>query len=339
MFYKTIIQGRIEFGTQKSYDMVTKMYLQRVETYYKTDVILKFEEIFNPEELALTIPRHVAQITEKAYRTTVGLLKYSTQFAVAGSLRAWLINEGEVMHFDLMEPNSDKGAVQSFVKGTKLVKVKGKENEAIEALTKAIDKYDRHAQAYERRAKVNFIMRNYHDALRDYNKCIQIDPSIPSSYYGKAKILIIKEDYVEVIENLEEAIKKSIALQPLYWKARRLKAECHIKLQEWGKAEFDLKLFTKRKFEEDNPNLFWIRWALYQYGLVLIEKQDYVEAIKSFDRALDSPEVNDGIDESDILYARSQARQKAGKPGHVKDLKEAANRGNRKAKAHLKSSK
>ncbi|MEZ4910500.1 MAG: hypothetical protein R2774_06530 [Saprospiraceae bacterium] len=339
MFYKTIIQGRIEFGTQKSFDMVTKMYLQRVETYYKTDVILKFEEIFNAEELSLVIPRHVAQITDKAYRTTTGLLKYCTQFAVAGSIRAWLISEGEVLHFDIMEPSSDKAAVQSFVKGTKLVKVKGKENEAIQALTQAIDKYDRHAQAYERRAKVNFIMRNFHDALRDYNKSINIDPSIPSSFYGKAKILIMKDELVEAIQNLEETIKKSIALQPIYWKARRLKAECHIKLGEWSKAEFDLKLFTKRKFEPDNQNYFWRRWAFYNYGLVLVELNELIEAIKSFDKALELPNINDGIEEAEILFARGQTRAKAGKPGHVKDLKEAANKGSAKAKAHFKSAK
>jgi tetratricopeptide (TPR) repeat protein len=97
---------------------------------------------------------------------------------------------------------------------------------------------------------------------------------------------MIKEEWQEAIENLDESIKKSIALQTLYWKSRKLKAECHIQLKEWQKAAFDLKLFTNRAFESDNPNKFWVRWAFYQYGLVLLEMEDFPEALRAFDKAL-----------------------------------------------------
>ncbi len=337
MYFKTIIQGRLEFGTQKSYEKVTKMFLQRLETYYKTDVFFKYEEIFKDDDLSLEIPRYVGQVSEKAFRTTTNLLGYCSQFAIAGSIRGWLINEGEIMHFVTLEPESDKGAVQSFVKGRKLVKVAGKEKEALEALSQAIEKYDRHAQAYERRAKVNFLMKNFHDSLRDYNKCIGIDPTIPTAYYGKAKIHMIREEWEQAIENLDESIKKSIALQTLYWKSRKLKAECHIHLKEWQKAAFDLKLFTSRSFEKDNPNKFWIRWANYNFGLVLLELEEYVEAMKAFDRAADALAVQDGINEVDILTNRGVAKQKAGKTSYKKDIKDAAAKGGKKAKGLLKS--
>lgn len=337
MYFKTIIQGRLEFGTQKSYEKVTRMFQVRIENYYKTDVIFKFEDIFKEEELSLEIPRYVGQVSEKAFKTTVSLLGYCAQFAIAGSIRAWLINEGEIMYFDTLEPLGDKGAVQSFVKGRSLVKVKGKESEALDALSQAIEKYNRHAQAYERRAKVNFLMKNYHDALRDYNKCIAIDDTIPTAYYGKAKIHILKSEWQEAVVNLEEAIRKSIALQALYWKSRRLKAECHIQLKEWQKAAFDLKLFTNRAFEKDNPNRFWIRWAHFHYGLVLAEMEDFAEAIKSYDKALNAPEEKDGITPSTILIQRGLAKQRAGKSGYVKDIKDAAEMGDAKAKALLKT--
>jgi Tfp pilus assembly protein PilF len=336
VFYRAIIQGRLEFGTQKSYDSVTKMFMQRLETYYKNDVFLKFEDIFNEEDLSLEIPRYVGQVTDKSFRGTTSLLSYCSQFAIAGSIRGWLINEGEIMHYKVMEPTGDKGAVQSFVKGRNLVKVKGKENEAITALTKAIEKYDRHAQAYERRAKVNFIMKNYHDALRDYNKCISIDATIPTAYYGKAKLNMLKEEWEEAINNLEETIKKSIAHQPVYWKARKLKAECHIQLKQWDKAAFDLNLFTNRSFKNDDPNKFWRRWAFYQYGVVLMMQESYADAIKAFDKALSLPEVADDIKEADILTLRGEAKQKAGKTGYAKDLKDAASKGSKKATNLLK---
>lgn len=337
MFYKTIIQGRLEFGNPKSYEKVTKMFQQRVETYYKTDVIFKFEEIFLESDWSVEIPRYVNQVTDKAFRTTTSLLKYLAQFAVTGSIRAWLINEGEILQFETIEPDSDKGAILSYVKGKNLVKVIGKESEAIEALSQAIEKYDRHAQAYERRAKVNFFLKNFHDAIRDYNKCIALDPTIPTAYYGKAKILIIKEEYEEAIKNLEEAIKISIALQPLYWKSRRLKAECHIKLKQWSKAAFDLKLFTNRKFEEDNPNKDWLRWAQYNYAVTLMELNEIDDAIKILDKALSCPNVGQMVSDEDILVQRGLAKHKAGKSGFLKDLKDAAELGDTRASNLIKS--
>ena len=91
------------------------MFLQRLETYYKTDVFFKYEEIFKDDDLSLEIPRYVGQVSEKAFRTTTNLLGYCSQFAIAGSIRGWLINEGEIMHFVTLEPESDKGAVQRLI--------------------------------------------------------------------------------------------------------------------------------------------------------------------------------------------------------------------------------
>ena len=91
------------------------------------------------------------------------------------------------------------------------------------ALSKAIEKYDRHAQAYERRAKVCFRMKNYHDAARDYTKAINIDPTIPTAYFGRARVHMLNKDWELAIEDFNNTLKKSIALQPIYWKSRKLK--------------------------------------------------------------------------------------------------------------------
>lgn len=335
MFFKTIIQGRLEFGSEKSYSKVLKMFQYRVENYHKNNVLFKEEDIFSDDDYTMEIPRYVANVTEKAFKNTVNILSYCSQFAVTGSIRAWMIDNGDIMHFETIEPDSDKGTVQAFLKGRKLVREEGKQEEAIDELTKAIEKYNRNAMAYERRAKVNFLLQNYHDALRDYNKCINIDDSIPTAYYGKAKCLMIKEDWSGAIENFDEAIKKSIALQPLYWKSRRLKAECHIKLKEYDKAAFDLKLFTNRNFSKDNPNYGWKRWAYFYYGYVLLELDQNKEALEAFERASELPEVNDGIQKAALLRLRGEAKRKAGKNGFVKDIKDAAEMGDDIAKELL----
>ena len=50
------------------------------------------------------------------------------QFAVAGTMGAWLIDNGKILRHKMIEPQSDKVAVQGVLKGRKLVgtKVKNK---------------------------------------------------------------------------------------------------------------------------------------------------------------------------------------------------------------------
>ena len=334
MFFKTIIQGRLEFSTQKSYDKVFKMFEYRAENYHRNEMIFASEEIFNKEKLLLDIPRFVGTSSEKHFRNTASLIAYCSQFAISGSVRAWLLDEGKILHYELMEPMSDKAAVQSFLKGRDLVKQIGKEKEAIEALDKAIAKYDRHAMAYERRAKVNFYLKDYHNALRDYNKCIDIDSTIPTAYYGKAKIHFLQEEWDEAIKNYDITLKHTVALQPIYWKARRQKAHCHIELKQWAKAAFDLKLFSKRVFPEDNPNFEWKKQAHFNYALVLLEMDETEDVLKNLDAALELPE-HPTVNTAEILRTRGMAKQKMGKNGFIKDLKDAADMGDKIAKTVL----
>lgn len=324
---KTIIQGKLEFGNQKSYDKVFKMFLYRAENYYKSDVILDPDEVFDEDALILYVPRYVGTHLEKSWKNMVALLEYCAQFAISGEMGAWQTDSGKIINSAKIEPESDKAVVIQFRKGKKLADQEGKEEEAIEALTKAIEKYDKHAQAYERRANVNVVLKKYHDAMRDYNKCIKLDDSIPDAYYGRARIHILEEETEKAIQDLELTIKKSIALQPIYWAARRLKADCHIKMNQFKEAEFDLKLFTNRKFDKDNPNYKWRQEAWSTYGKVLLDLEDYEAALKAFDQAFEIAEDNDEKDNGKRLYFRGVAKQKAGKSGFIKDIKKAADLG------------
>lgn len=332
MFFKTIVQGRLEFGTQKVYDKVIKMYQYRAETYHRNELIFPEEELFNEQELCINIPRFVGQSSQKHFKNTTQLLEYCGQFAITGTIKAWLIDEGKVLKYVKVEPNSDKIVVQSYLKGKSLVKVDGKEDEAIQALTKAIEKYDRHGQAYERRAKVNYIMKKYHDALRDYTKSLTIDDKNPHAFFGRAKVHLAEDRYEEAIADFDNALLTSVALQSLYWKARRLKAKAHIKLEQWTKAAFDLKLFTNKAFKKTDDNYFWKRAAFVDYIKVLIAQEAYPEALKAIDLALEIEEGYGEITPGELLRYRGIAKNKSGKSGFLKDLKEAAELGDEDAK-------
>ncbi len=336
MLFKTIIQGKIEFGSEKSFGKALKMYEYRAENYHKSETLFESEEIFFPDTFTMSVPRFVKQTYDKAYRNTVSLLKYCTQFGLAGEINAWLIDEGKILNFTHMEPDSEKIAVQNYIKGTDLISQKGKEEDAISLLTKAIEKYDRHAQAYQKRAKVNVILKRYHDAMRDYTKSINLDETNPYSYYGRAKVHLHNKDYEEAVADFDMCLKKSVALQPVYWKARRLKSKCHFTLKQFEKAAFDLKLFTNKKFADDNPNLGWQRSAHFEYGKTLLELEEFEKAFEMFDKAMTFEEGYDNIPQTDFLRNRGIARHKAGKNGHIKDLKEAADLGDKEAATLLK---
>ena len=66
MVYKSIFKGRLEFGSPKSYDKVLKMYQHRLENYYKSDVLLDEEQIFDEATSSLNVPRVIARGSEKS---------------------------------------------------------------------------------------------------------------------------------------------------------------------------------------------------------------------------------------------------------------------------------
>lgn len=331
MTYKTIFSGRLEFGSVRTFEQVLKMFQHRVENFYKSDIFLKQEEIFDETELALNIPRLIVQSAEKSWRNTINLLDYLAQYAIAGSLSAWLVDEGKVLKHRIIEPKGDKAAVQSFLEGRQLVAESGRESEAKEALSRAIDKFSRHALAYERRGHVNYLLRNFDDAMYDFTKSIDINPNNPDPYLGRALVLIAKGDNVGAIADLESAIRHSIPLQPVYWQSRRIKGECHLKLEDYEKAIFELKLFTKREFLPDNPNFSKRRKAFLDYGKALLGAGAFADAVKILNNALKVEGDRDEQLEAEQLLLRGIALQKSGQTGFEKDWEEAANRGSKRA--------
>lgn len=341
MHKKIIYQGRLAFGTQRSYDKIKKLCEHRVENFYRNDVLIDPEEVFNDDTFSLEIGRQVINAMEKSWRNTLALLEYCGQFAVEGKIGAWLIDEGRLKKTVEITPDSEKMVVIHYRKGLELMQTKGKEQEAIESLDLAINKYDKHATAYEKRGYINMKLKKYVDAARDFNKCLKLDDAIPEAYYGLAKINLLNKQHAEAVKNLEMVTKKAIALQPIYWQARRQKAESHVVLKEYDKAVFDLKFLSKRVFAATDPNFDWKRYDYFIYGKVLIETGDFAEAFIALDQALKLPEVKGRgrAPEADILFFKSIARKETGKKDFIKDLKESASMGHKKAIKMLEDSR
>lgn len=330
--FKTILSGCLEFGNQRSYDQVLKLFQHRTENYYRNDILLNPEEIFQEASYTLNLPRFITECPEKSWKNTLNLLGYVAQYAIAGEMKVWVIQDGKLVHEQVIEPKGDKSAIQAFLKGRELVKESGMEEEAMKALNNAIEKFERHGKAYERRGYVNLKLRNYDDAMYDFSKSIDIHPDNPDAYWGRANVKIIKKDLRGAIDDLEKTTKTSIPHQPIYWSARRLKGELHLKLGEYKEAIFELKLVTNRPFKEDDPNFKWQINALYQYGKALFELGEYSEAVKAYNKMFGFRiEKNVIPPKAEQFLCRGLARQKAGETGFMSDIKEAADLGSEKA--------
>ncbi len=249
---KLIFRGRLEFGSERTFNMVLHHWNTRVESYFKADVLLKAEDVFHADSFTLDVPQQVLMSTEKHWRSTTALLKEIAQYALAGNVGAWWVNSGQVLAQYTIEPQSDKSAVVEFIRGRDLVQQGGMEM-ASEALSSAISKFERNALAYERRGYVNYKLKNFKDALYDFSKSIGINPNNPEPYYGCGKVKMIMNDWDNAILDFDAAIKGSLAVQPLHWLARLRKGECMFHSKRYAEAIPELKLFLQRKLADTHP--------------------------------------------------------------------------------------
>ncbi len=154
-------------------------------------------------------------------------------------------------------------------------------------------------------------------------------------YYGRALVAMQNSDFEEAIADFGISIKKSIPLQPIYWQARRLKADCHLESRDYQAVVGELKFFVKRQFSPENPNYKWRRKAWYDYGRALMELEEFKASAEAFGKALGIEDLAGHIADAELLLYQGMALHEAGQNGFEKYLQEAANKGSKKAAKFL----
>lgn len=337
MDFKVILSGHLEFGSKRSFEKAYGIYLHKLEKAYKNDVVIDEEKAFNEEQYIFSLNRLSGTAIDRTWRNTISVLEMLVDYAIAGSVHAWKLQDGKVIEEHYLEPKSEKAAIQSYLHGREL-QVEGKNSEAKVALSDAISKYERHALAYERRGYVNQQLGNIEDALYDFSKSIDICPNSANAFMGRARIYLGKEEYQKAAKDLDMVTKTSIPHQPVYWIARRLKGDCHRLLRQYKEAAREYKFFTIKKFNKNNPNYQWVKKALHNYGQVLLELKQYNEAINAFNKSMELNEGKSQPSEADQFYYRGYALKQAGKKGYEADLSRAAKCGSGEAQALLSAS-
>ncbi len=251
--FKTIAKGCLEFGNSKSFGMMQAQLLKRQESYYKNDILLKELSYFQEETFTIEVPRTQFAYVDKTYKNTVAFLSELRDFALAGKFNLWVIDEKNILRKSAtIIPNSDKSANVEYNNGNKFIERK-EYSAAIDAFGRAIEKYDRYTQAYERRGYAYLMQESHTDALMDYAKSLSIRTT-PEALLGRAEVFMSLGDYKTATVELQKAIDNAVPYQSIFWSSRRLKGVSHFKAGEYDKAAHEFKYFTKRHFTENDVN-------------------------------------------------------------------------------------
>ncbi|MBK9270926.1 MAG: tetratricopeptide repeat protein [Saprospiraceae bacterium] len=330
--FKVIIQGKLDFGNERSFQKALQLYNQRLETLYKKELVFKLpEQLFAETDHTLIIQRFIGNISEKVWKNTISSLEHTAQFSISGSINCWMTDNGKILHHVHIEPLGEKSSVMLFQEGKKVMDEGGSKEEAIKLLSEVIEKYEKHSQAYERRGYVNFTLRNYEDALYDFKKSIGFDHMNASSWYGVGRCLMLKKEYSAAAEAFDETTKQSIALQPIYWAARRVKGMAHLQLKEFDKAATEFKYFTTRQYGKEDPNFKHLSNVWFNYGKALFAQGKIDEAIQAFDKSV-ALEINPNSGaKAEALMHRGLARKALGKADFILDIQLASEMGHEAA--------
>ena len=309
--YRIIIAGKLEFGKERVFHQVVEQYTHRMEHYYKNDILLKPENIFKEEELSLDITRTVVTGTERHWLNTLNLLTRVVSFSMAGSLNLWRLSAGVILDHHLLEPRSDRTTVQLFNKGRELVSQGDQEQAALDMMTKVVGRFERHAQAYERRGFVNLRLDNIDDALYDYNKSLKINPAMPESHYGRGIAYSRLEKWAEAAQDFEAVTKNSIPHQAIYWMAQVALGDAFLQLNRPADALRVFNMFSKRKQRIASLDRY-DRRVNTTFGKLLLQAGRQNDAVTAFERALAAPADAKAPAETEIHYQLGLAHQENG---------------------------
>lgn len=322
--HKCIFQGRLDFGSPSSFEIAFKQFEQRAEVFFKNEVVFNVEDVFDDNSHSLDVPRTVSNITEKVWKNTIELLEYIKQFALSGQIEAWMVESGKILQYHIFEPKGDKSVITAYKTGRDLLKDEGHEKEALEHLSNAISKYDKHSQAYERRGYTNIMLKRPKDARYDFDKSIRLDNRNAMAYYGRGMLNMTEKKWEEAVADFTSATKHLLAVQPIFWKVRRLKIESLIQLEKWEEALKDCRFLIKKKFSSDDPNFKYTTHVNTMYIRCLIKTGEEQQALDYIEETLDAIPKQHDDQRRAMLTDRGLVKQVLGEKDYIKDWEEAA---------------
>jgi tetratricopeptide (TPR) repeat protein len=162
------------------------------------------------------------------------------------------------------------GSSEAFLDKAKQQLQKGNAKDAIGYLNQAIDKDPENARAFNMRGAANFELKDYANALLDYEKAIKLDPKNYKPYFNRASVKMEKSDWEGALNDCMKASEIQPDTAEIYVKSGMI----HAALLNVPEAINDFEKALKLNPKETN--------ALYNRGNIYFQTKDYENAEKDF---------------------------------------------------------
>lgn len=159
---------------------------------------------------------------------------------------------------------------EAFLEKAKEQLQKGNAKEAVEYLNQAIDNDPENAKAFNMRGASYFELKDFANALLDYEKAINLNPADYKPYFNRASVKMEKSDWEGAFNDCTKAAEIQPDTSEIYVKRGMINAAL-LKVPE-AIGDFDEALQLNPK--ETN--------ALYNRGNIYFQTKDYEKAEKDF---------------------------------------------------------
>ncbi len=153
---------------------------------------------------------------------------------------------------------------------------------------------------HEARGVVLFMMKKYDEAMKSFDKVIELSPNSPVVYTHRSRIHALNAKYKESLAELD----KSLKLDPDFSMALLLRARIYQQLGETAKAMADVNGVLRK--DADQPQARQLHALLLAGNGKLIEAIDDLEQLRVKD-----PNDADLLLQLGMFYSASQQPQKA----------------------------
>jgi tetratricopeptide (TPR) repeat protein len=325
---KTVIQGSLQFASEKSFNKALSIYQVRLETYYKNDLAFKGIENFNPELYRFEIARTVVDLSDKFWRNTSDAIEYLAQFAISGRVEAFQLDNGLIIKSLITEPKNDKQISLDYHQARVLLDAPVQDLEKIEVLLKGVlQSFPEHTQALHCMGYTYMKTNRLDEAIEMMNRAVKTGHHCYKIHYLRGLIYSKVGEFEKAVADFDQAIRYSLAIQDMHWKSRLEKARCLIELDVLEPAKKELGYYLARPYKPGSENEGRIREAHYLMGQIALSSEHFEDAVKYFDAAKDHATGEQYLSTAACIYYRGVAKQKSGTISYSQDIERALNMG------------
>ncbi len=312
--HRVIIIGRLDFNSKRSVDNALLFHEKRLESHYKVEFPFDHLEFFDESGLSLQFPKYILETTKKVAINIGKMFEFLAEYATSGRMDVVLVCGGvDVEHFKI-EPDNDRVSVRTFTQARDAFKASDLDL-ALELAQKVIKKNPNNTNAKVLVGRTLHRMGREEEALTQINEAINEGSFEAPAFLTRARLLLDKGEVENAILDCQKAISFSVPSMPFFFTIKNLKAEAHEQLGQIDLAIKELKFVAVAKKSPAKQK----QKAAYKLAMLLLNQEEYLEAIKYFDHALNSPEEE--VHLASLYLYRGIARKKGGKAGFKADWK------------------